>query len=190
MYSLFDIFKRTKPANRAREKLDTLCNVFPDPLLPFGILGTKWDHFVLSQEDGARSLDENRLSDPFLDFLVERIGGFNGKSVLELGPYEGFHTHSLCKMGVEKVVAIEGNPRNFLKCLVVKNHYQLNAAQFLLGDFLKFLKQTDERFDFILAAGVLYHSAHPISLLNQVTEKSNAVGICTTLYHPDNLRSL
>ena len=185
-YSMFNIFKRRRPAGK-RKELDILCNQYPDPLLPFGILDTKWDHFVLNRESGLRSLDENRLTDPFIDFVADKIGGFIGKSVLELGPYEGFHTYRFCKMGAEKVVSIEGNPRNFLKCLIVKNHYQLNTAQFLLGDFLKYLKRTDVRFDFILAAGVLYHSAYPISLLNQITAKSNTVGICTTLYHPDKL---
>lgn len=134
-----------------------------------------------------RKLEENRPDNKFIQFLDEKVGGFNGKTVLELGPYEGYHTCSLCKQGAEKVVAIEGNPRNFLKCLIVKNHYQLDDAQFLLGNFLKYLRGTPTRFDFILAAGVLYHSAYPLALLNQITEKSDSIGICTTSYDADNV---
>lgn len=186
MNSLFNFFKRNKPA-RTRDKLDVLHNEFPDPRLPFGILDSEWEHFIFNDYGHSRNLEENRLDDRFIGFLGDNIGGFEGKTVLELGPYEGYHTHSLCQHGAAKVIAVEGNPRNFLKCLIVKNHYQLNAAQFLLGDFLKYMRRTDERFDFILAAGVLYHSAFPIALLDRITSKSNAIGICTTTYHPDNL---
>lgn len=187
MKSLFDFFKRKPNPNWHLRKINILCNEYPDTLRPFGVLDTNWEHFVLNEDGESRNLDENRSDDPFIHFLAENVGGFDGKTVLELGPYEAFHTNSLCKKGAAKIVAIEGNPRNLLKCLIVKNHYQLHAAQFLLGDFLKYLKQTDERFDFILAAGVLYHSAHPIALLNQITAKSNNIGICTSLYDPDNI---
>lgn len=159
----------------------------PDPLLPFGILDTNWDHFALTNGEDKLELIEDRLNTPFIEFLNAQIGGFQGKTILELGPYEGYHTCNLENLGALEILAIEGNPRNFLKCLIVKNYYQLNATRFLLGDFTKYLQRAQERYDFILAAGVLYHSASPILLLRQITSKSDAIGISTTLYDRNNL---
>lgn len=179
----FTPFWRSK--GRKKKNLDLLYNMDPDPLLPFGVLETEWDHFVLKKNQGSFELLTDRLRVPFLDFLNERVGGFHGKSVLELGPLEGFHTCALDRMGAAEITAIEGNPRNFLKCLIVQNHYQLKTSRFLLGDFTKYLQRTERRFDFILAAGVLYHLVQPIWFLQQATEKTDAIGICTTLYDPE-----
>ncbi len=170
-----------------RSKLDQLCNEYPDPLIPFGLLETEWEHFKVSNEGGQLKLEVNRLNDPFLKFIDQRMGGFNGKRVLELGPYEAFHTVGLCQLGAAEVLSIEGNPRNYLKCLIVQNYYSLKAAKFLLGDFTKYLTRTQEKFDFTLAAGVLYHLAYPMVVLDQITAKSRAVGICTTVYDPGNI---
>ena len=167
-----------------QSNLDKLYNMFPARTLPFGILDNDWAHFQVDEAD--QKIIPDRLRDPFIPFLNEQIGGFEGKRVLELGPYEGFHTHALCKSGVKEVLAIEGNPRNFLKCLIVKNHYQLNAARFLVGDFTAYLEKTNHKFALILASGVLYHLARPMVLLDEITTKSPAIGICTTLYDPDN----
>ena len=167
------------------KNIDRLYNVFPDPILPFGVLDTHWDHFILSVDKDPRELDANRLNMPIIRFLNKQFGGFKGKKILELGPFEGFHTHDLDKLGAAEILAIEGNPRNFLKCLIVKNHYQLNSARYLLGDFTEYLLKTEERYDFILAAGVLYHSAQPMVLLDQIMSKTDAFGICTTVHDPD-----
>ncbi len=169
------------------KNIDTLYNVFPDPLLPFGIFDEAWDHFVLSDDKEPLELDANRLNRGFLRFLDKRCGGFKNKKVLELGPFEGFHSYDLDRMGVSELLAIEGNPRNYLKCLIVKNHYQLNSVQFRLGNFVDYLLETDKTYDFILAAGVLYHSAKPMVLLEQIIAKTNSFGVCNTFYDPDNL---
>jgi len=168
-----------------RSKLDQLYNEYPCQTLPFGILEDKWEHFTVNND--TREIIADRLNDPFISFLSEHLGGFEGKRILELGPLEGFHTHKFCKMGVEDVLGIEGNPRNFLKCLIVKNFYQLKAARFLLGDFTKYLEQEDAHYSYIHATGVLYHLARPLALLDQITKKTTACGICTTLYDPNNL---
>ena len=167
-------------------KLDQLYNEYPSPTLPFGILEDNWNHFSVDK-DNRTIVPDHRFDDPFLTFLSEQMGGFEGKRILELGPLEGFHTHTFCQMGAKDVLGIEGNPRNFLKCLIVKNHYKMDAARFLVGDFTQYLEQEpDVRFSFIHAAGVLYHLARPMVLLEQVMQKTNAFSICTTLYDPEN----
>src|ERR1700687_1688382 len=58
-------------------------------------------------------------------------GGFHGKTVLELGPFEAYQTYRLLHEGARRVVSVEANSVNFLKCLCVKEMYNLGAAHFL-----------------------------------------------------------
>lgn len=173
--------------SKRRKNLDTLYNIAPDPILAFGVLDTNWEHFRLTRNNDSLELIEDRLAPPFMDFLRDRLGGFENKQILELGPYEGYHTCYLHQNGAGQTVSVEGNPRNFLKCLIVKNHYGLDNTQFLLGDATKYLIRTKRTFDFILASGILYHLANPIAALRQMTDRSDAIGICTTIYDAKNL---
>ena len=66
-------------------------------------------------------------------FLAE-IGGVTEKTILELGPLEGGHSYMLDRAGAAQVVAIEGNARAYLKCLIVKELLGLPRVQFLCGD--------------------------------------------------------
>ncbi len=145
----------------------------------------EWNHFQLEGSAPQRKLVANRLNDSFVPFCSQHVGGLNDKSVLELGPFEGFHTHAICQDGVREVISIEANPRNFLKCLIVQNFYRLAAAQFRLGDFSKYLEAQERRFDFVLAAGVLYHLYDPIVVLDRIMNVTDSIGICTSYYDPD-----
>lgn len=58
------------------------------------------------------------------------LGAFVGKTRLELVPLEGGHSYMLQKMGVKKIIAIEANSRAFLKCLCIKEIFDLNKVEF------------------------------------------------------------
>lgn len=161
------------------------CREAAEPENGFLLFSGEWEHFQLEGDSSHRKLVPNRLNDKFVPFCSELYGGFQGKSVLELGPYEGFHTHAICQDGASEVISIEANPRNFLKCLIVQNFYRLAAAQFMLGDFSKYLESQERRFDFVLAAGVLYHLSDPIVVLDRIMNLTDAIGICTTYFDPD-----
>src|SRR3954464_14009309 len=60
------------------------------------------------------------FEDARLAWALERLGGVAGKTALELGPLEGGHSYMLQRSGAASVVAVEGNPRAYLKCLLVK----------------------------------------------------------------------
>lgn len=70
-------------------------------------------------------------------FVTDRFGPIKGWNVLELGSFEGGHTYQLENEGAS-VTAIEANPYIFLRSLIAKNIYNLNA-KFLLGDFTQYL---------------------------------------------------
>ena len=86
-----------------------------------------------------------------------------------------------------EVIAIEGNLRAWLRCLVVKQAVPISGATFLLGDFTKYLETNRTRFDFILASGVLYHMVDPIGLLERLAAASDALGLWTHYFDPNIL---
>jgi hypothetical protein len=110
---------------------------------------------------GPLSLFEDRRISQFL----AEIGGVTGKTVLELGPLEGGHAYMLDRAGPAEIVSIEGNSRAYLKCLIVKELLGLPRVQFLCGEFLSYLRDTERSFDVCVASGVLYHMQNPAELL-------------------------
>jgi SAM-dependent methyltransferase len=95
-------------------------------------------------------------------------GGFEGKDVLELGPFEGYQTYGIARAGARRILAVEANSINFLKCLCVKELYGLDRAHFLLGDIAAYVGTCPERFDVVWASGVLYHLQNPMHFIECV----------------------
>jgi len=104
-----------------------------------------------------------------------------GKNILELGPYEGFHTYQLENHGAASVTSIESNKINFVKCLIVKNIFKLNA-EYRLGDFMEYLNDCKEKYDIVLASGVLYNMADPIKMIRDLYKIADTLFISTFYY--------
>jgi SAM-dependent methyltransferase len=123
------------------------------------------------------------FADDRLRWFMDQFGPLTGKSVLELGPLEGAHTFMLARAGA-KVTAIEGNAAAFLRCLITKEIYKINA-EFLLGDFVPFVRRTDKKFDVVLASGVLYHMADPVSLLADLMRIGSTIYVWSHYFDAD-----
>jgi hypothetical protein len=124
------------------------------------------------------------FADPRILWAWEKLGPFTGKKILELGPLEGAHTYMLESLGADKVISVEANTRAFLKCLCVKEIFNLKKSDFKLGSFIPYLKDC-EKYDIIVASGVLYHMADPLEFLNLITSKSNKIFIWSHYYNKD-----
>jgi SAM-dependent methyltransferase len=111
-------------------------------------------------------------------------GSLHGMKVLELGPMEGAHTYQLAKLGADSILAIEANSDAYLRCLVAKEILRTPNCRFLLGDFLAFLEQSEERFDLIFCSGVLYHMADPARLLAAISKRTDRVFLWTHYFDP------
>ena len=122
------------------------------------------------------------FDDPRLMWGLSQIGDLTGKHVLELGPLEGAHTYMLEQAGCESVTAIEGNPRAYLKCLVLKEVLDLQRSHFLCGDFVEYLRATPPKVDFIVASGVLYHMTNPVQLIELISHVTDCVFMWTHYY--------
>jgi hypothetical protein len=106
------------------------------------------------------------------------------KRVLELGPLEAGHTYMIHQFGAQHITAVEANSRAYLKCLVVKEIYQLSNAHFLLGDAFEYMKNTQEHFELTVASGILYHSTSPPEFIEQCCRISDRVFIWTHYFNP------
>lgn len=114
---------------------------------------------------------------------LKTIGGVQGKTVLELGALEGAHTRTMEEAGAI-VTAIEGNANNFLKCLVVKNEFNLKA-KFIYADFCEYVKVC-RKFDIVSAAGVLYHQTNPADLIFDLAKITDTVLVWSQVASENN----
>lgn len=121
-------------------------------------------------------------NDSRLKWLFTKINLENLK-VLELGPLEAAHTLMMENQGAN-VTAIEANIGAFMRCLVVKNQYNLKS-EFLLGDFNK-ISLAPDAYDLVLAIGVLYHMVNPVELLKKISLTSGKLFLWTH-YFEENL---
>jgi hypothetical protein len=122
------------------------------------------------------------FEDSRVAWALDQLGGCRHQRVLELGPLEAGHSFMLQHGGARSVLAIEGNQRCYLKCLVMKEIADLHAVHFELGNFIEFLRQTSHRFDLCLASGVLYHMSDPLELLHRIGSVADRVYIWTHYY--------
>jgi hypothetical protein len=122
------------------------------------------------------------FEDARIIWAEEQLGGFKECDILELGPLEGGHSYMLEKSGASSILSIEANTRAYIKCLITKEILKMKRAHFQLGDFISYLKQTQETYDVCIASGVLYHMQNPAELIYLISKVSQKVMIWTHYY--------
>lgn len=141
--------------------------------------GWKFDYENLDEAGIRKSIESDGrplfCSMFFPHFKEERY------SIWELGPSDGYNTAGLEFHGAKNVVAIEGNVGAFLRCLILKNYFNLRC-KFLLGDFLKYLDAATSGPDLIYGSGVLYHLTDPVAFLKRCSELSPDLFLWTFVY--------
>ena len=154
------------------------------------IFAGEWASRLPAPYDTLRAGDAQLFDDERITWTLERFGPLDGQSVLDLGPLEGGHTYMALQAGAERVVAIEGNSRHYLKCLLIKELLDLRAAQFRLGDFVTTLQSETEEFDLVLAQGVLYHMVDPVELIALTAERASRLALWTQYYDAERVARL
>ncbi len=168
-----------------RERLATsILNVYvsspPSREAAFRIFDGAWSSSVPGCGLGGAGL----FHDPRIKWFEQQCGGVKGKRILELGPLEGGHTYMLSQAGAASIMSIEANTFAFLKCLIVQNILKFNA-DFILGDFRPYLDTCTDRYDLLVASGVLYHMTEPVKLLQDMAKVSGSIGVWTHYYDAD-----
>lgn len=118
-------------------------------------------------------------ADDRIDWALHTFGSIEGRTILEVGPLEGMHTHMLNCHRPARIDAIEANRLCFLRCLVTKQILNIDTASFMLGDIQAWLTEGEEIYDLTLASGVLYHMADPGEFLRLLAKRSHTVFIWT-----------
>lgn len=157
----------------------TYCALTPDDDNALHLFAGSWSS-NLPGRDGPGHAE--LFTDPRIEWLAQCAGSLDGLEVLELGPLEAGHTSMLEARGA-RVTAVEGNQDAFLRCLVVKNLLGLNA-RFVLGDFARSFGSS-QRWDLVVASGVLYHMSDPVSLVRRIAEVTDRVFLWTHYFEPD-----
>lgn len=134
----------------------------------------------LPHDLGLTAGSQEHFNDPRIAWSGPRIGGFSGKKILELGPFEAYNTCEMERLGAE-VTAIEGSADNFFKCLIMKNLFNLRAT-FLHGDFNRYEMRHGEQYDVVWASGVLYHMTDPVEFLRNATKLAKQIFIWTQYF--------
>jgi hypothetical protein len=128
---------------------------------------------------GHPSGEVGLFDDRRMRWAIEQAGGMKGKRVLELGPLEGGHTYMLHNSGAREVTSVEANTACYLKCLVVQQLYSMERVKFELGNFIPWLDSATGPYDFVAAAGVLYHTVDPVAVLENLCRLGPEVYVWT-----------
>ena len=162
----------------------------PDPQLTLDVFQGEWASRLPPPYDGLRAGESLLFEDERIAWTLERFGPLDGMTMLDLGPLEGGHTYMALQAGAERVVAVEGNVRHFLKCLVVKDLLNMDRAEFRLGDFMLMMAQESDEYDLVNAQGVLYHMADPVELIALAAERGRRLALWTQYYEPERIANL
>lgn len=161
----------------------------PDSQNALDIFKNEWASKMPPPYEGLKAGGSQLFEDARVSWAEKQVGGFQGRSVLELGPLEAGHTYMMEKMGAGSILSIEANTRAYLKCLIVKELLNLKRSRFLLGDFVEYLKNTRETFDICFASGVLYHMLNPAELIYMISRVSKSVILWTHYYDQSVIKS-
>ena len=116
-----------------------------------------------------------RIPDSRIEKLHQMVN-LTGKSILEVGCFEGIHTLGL-RLFSENVTAIDIRPLNVVKTLARLSIYGSNA-RVLVADVEK-LTTDFGRFDLVFHCGVLYHLMSPIEHLFALGPMCNTIFLDT-----------
>jgi len=104
--------------------------------------------------------------------LLEEIG-FAGKSILDVGSSDGYFSISCAQQGAGSVLGVELDPIRTERANFAKEVFQLDNVSFEERDLYTF--SSDERFDMILALGMLHRVPDMLGLLNKLSELSDTL---------------
>ncbi|HYP13814.1 MAG TPA: class I SAM-dependent methyltransferase [Bryobacteraceae bacterium] len=162
--------------------LDAYVKSAPSPQHALDIFKGEWASLLPPPYDTLQAGHVPLFLDGRAYWALNELGGCQGQRVLELGPLEGGHSYILEQQGAASVTSIEANTRAYLKCLIVKEVLGMQRVRFLCGDFVSFLDQTDEQYDLIFSAGVLYHMRDPVGLLANLARHTSRLYMWTHFY--------
>jgi hypothetical protein len=123
-------------------------------------------------------------NDPRIRWAIECYGSLASRRVLELGSFEAGHARMLEAAGA-RVDTIEADHGAFLRCLIAREIYGLTRSTFWLGDFMKSLENSEQRYDLIIACDILHQIKEPLHFVELAVKRADALYVWTHLATKD-----
>lgn len=102
--------------------------------------------------------------------LLETMGfpkDLTGKTVLDIGTYDGYFTFEAERRGAKRVVAYDRHPADHLG-FATAHELVGSKAEYVIGSVYDLSPETHGVFDVVLFLGVLYHLRHPLLALDRI----------------------
>jgi hypothetical protein len=164
------------------EILDQYTTSAPSIQNTIDIFKGEWSSKLPADLGELRAGEAGLFEDGRIYWAAEQLSGFQGKTVLELGPLEAGHTYVMEQLGASSITAVEANSRAYLKCLLVKEILGMNRSHFVYGDCIEFLQGNQQPFDVCVASGILYHMRNPAKLIALLAKTCNQLFVWTHYY--------
>lgn len=104
--------------------------------------------------------------------------------ILECACLEGGHTSALARLFPQAhIVAIDGRDSNLARARVLCGARGHAHVEFRQMDFEDTFVPADERYDFILCLGLLYHLFHPRRFIQRLAAQTDFVWVWTQVCH-------
>lgn len=163
-------------------------NPFAQHLLD--VFAGEWSSRMPS-DSGLQTAPGNSLlfEDDRIRWAESQFGPWTGQRILELGPLEGGHSYMLHRSGASEVHSVEANPRAFLKCLTIKELFELDTVKFILEECQEFLNRSTSDYDTVIACGILYHLMAPVAALSRIAELTDRLFLWTHHFEESAIRS-
>ncbi len=118
---------------------------------------------------------------------LQDIVGLSGKTVLELGPLDGYQTAGILHAGAKSVTCVDVRAVNLLKVFAACSAFDWRNVTLHIDDFHNVDAKKYGRFDLVCAHGVYYHSVAPFLLFENLLSLADDVflgGFCATDQSP------
>jgi len=102
--------------------------------------------------------------------LLDTMGfpkDLTGKTVLDIGAYDGFFTFEAEKRGAKRVVAMDRHPADHLG-FALAHELVKSKAEYVVASVYDLSPEKHGVFDVVLFLGVLYHLRHPLLGLEKI----------------------
>jgi len=173
------------------EIIENYCTKYPANQNAVDIFKGDWASFLPGDTGALSDGFAPLFNDERISWMVEKLGGVDGKRILELGPLEGGHTYMLeAEHNAKQIISIEANERAYLKCLVAKEILGTTSSRFLLGDFNEYMATSNEFFDVVVACGVLYHMQNPAEHIKRLCSSADTVFVWTHYYDKELIEAI
>lgn len=167
----------------AERQVADLLPIEADPQLARAALGAVpfWFHtFALNRAEGIYTPGAARDHRYRVSALP---GDFRGRSVLDVGTFDGFYAFLAERRGADRVVAVDNEQYRLWVAarwgIELRGAEGFGAVHGLLGSSVEYrrldafeLDRLEERFDFVFCLGILHRVENPLGLLRVLRERT------------------